>query len=292
MVEKYTGARALLYARVSTDDKDQDPETQIRQMRAWCEEHDVEIVDEFCEMQSAGNTKRTQWRALMGTIFEGNERITMVVARDETRISRDMDDMNTIIKRLGEKGVMIRYVNSISTPETGLGKVINTFQTWTGQEERAKLKANTKSGMYTRKLNGIYCSRPVRFAFAEDVDQMPKGRIALKPEDVKDGRVTKIYSEDVIYNFARSGKSMSWVAKNILGMSTSAFIAELKPREAQPEIRMNKDGEPVPYYRNKGLKDRYTPYMELYNHAIAVRKGDCSERAVNTPEICSERGEE
>ena len=70
------------------------------------------------------------------------------------------------------------------------------------------------------------------------------------------------------------------------------LIAELKPRETQPEIRMNKDGEPVPYYRYKGLKDRYTPYMELYNHAIAVRKGDCSERAVNTPEICSERGEE
>ncbi len=292
MPEQYTGARALLYARVSTDDKDQDPETQIRQMRAWCEEHDVFIVDEFREMESAGNTKRTQWRALMGTIFEGEEDITMVVARDETRISRDMDDMNTIVKRLGEKGVMVRYVNSMSTPETGVGQVINTLKTWTGQEERAKLKANTKSGMYTRKLNGIYCSRPVRFAFAEDVEHFPKGRIALNPEDVKNGQVTKIYSEDVIYNFARSGKSMSWVAKNILGMSPSAFIAELKKREDNPEIRKNKDGEPVPFYRNKGLKDRYTPYMELYNRAIAVRKGDCSERVAKTPEICSERGEE
>lgn len=291
MVEKYTGARALLYARVSTDDKDQDPETQVRQMRAWCEEHDVTIVDVFIEKMSAGNTKRTQWRALMGTIFEGDEGITMVVARDESRISRDVDDMNTIVKRLGDRGVMIRYVNSSSTPETGIGQVFNNIKTWAGQEERVKLKANTKSGMYTRKLDGKYCSRPVRFAFAEDVDKFPKGRVVLDPAKTKDGRTTKIYSEDMIYNFARAGKSLSFVAENILGMSTSAFIAELKKREDEPTIRYNKDGEPVEYFRYKGTKDRYTEYMRLYNDAISVRKGVCSERGQKTPENRSERGE-
>ena len=57
MVEKYTGARALLYARVSTDDKDQDPETQVRMMEQWCREREVTIVEIFREKQSAGDTK-------------------------------------------------------------------------------------------------------------------------------------------------------------------------------------------------------------------------------------------
>jgi Resolvase, N terminal domain len=29
--------RVAIYARVSTDDKGQDPENQLRQLRAWCE---------------------------------------------------------------------------------------------------------------------------------------------------------------------------------------------------------------------------------------------------------------
>jgi len=95
----------------------------------------------------------------------------------------------------------------------------------------------------------------------------------------------------MIFNFARAGKSLSFVAENILGMSTSAFIAELKKREDEPTIRYNKDGEPVEYYRYKGTKDRYSEYMRLYNDAISVRKGVCSERGQKTPENRSERGE-
>ena len=290
MTEMYTGARALLYARVSTDDKDQDPETQVRQMTEWCRDHDVEIVEVFTEKQSAGDTKRPMWRALMGTIYEGESRITMVVARDESRISRDVEDMNTIVKRLGDLGVIIRYTSSYSTPETGIGNIISHISTWQGEEERRKMKANTRSGMMTRRLNNQHCGRPLKFAFAEDIDDFPDGRIVTDPNALPSHMTTRIYTEEVIYSFARAGKSVSWVARNVLGMSASAFIAELKQREDRPSIRYNKDGEPVEYYRYKGRKDRYSVYMRLYNEAVTVRKGVCSERVGNPPENRSERG--
>lgn len=293
MVEKYTGARALLYARVSTDDKDQDPETQVRMMEAWCREREVTVVEIFREHQSGGDTKRPQWRALMGTIFEGSEGITMVVARDESRISRDVEDMNTITKRLGERGVILRYVASASTPETGIGNIISHISTWQGEEERRKLKANTKSGMITRQLAGQHCGRPAKFAFAEDLDDTADGRIVTDPNATASHMTTKIYTEDVIYSFARAGKSVGWVAENVLGMSRSAFIAELKKREDYPSIRFNKDGEPVEYYRYKGKKDRYTVYTQLYEQALlsrGCRKGVVSERVGKSPEKVSERG--
>ena len=291
MVEKYTGARALLYARVSTDDKDQDPETQVRMMEQWCREREVTIVEIFREKQSAGDTKRPQWRALMGTIFEGDEGITMVVARDESRISRDVEDMNLITKRRGERGVLLRYVSSASTPETGIGNIISHISTWQGEEERRKLKANTKSGMKTRQMAGQHCGRPAKFAFAEDLEDSADGRIVIDPNAHPSHVTTKIYTEETIYSFARAGKSISWVARKVLGISPSAFIAELKQREENPSIRYNKDGEPVEYYRFKGTKDRFSVYTALYEEAIGVRKGDCSERVGNPDGNRSERGE-
>lgn len=291
MVEKYTGARALLYARVSTDDKDQDPETQVRMMEQWCREREVTIVEIFREKQSAGDTKRPQWRALMGTIFEGDEGITMVVARDESRISRDVEDMNLITKRLGERGVLLRYVSSASTPETGIGNIISHISTWQGEEERRKLKANTRSGMKTRQIAGQHCGRPAKFAFAEDLDGSADGRVVTDPNANPSHITTKIYTEETIYSFARAGKSVGWVAERVLGMSRSAFVAELKKKEDKPSIRYNKDGEPVEYYRFKGSKDRYSVYIALYEQAIGCRKGEVSERAVIPAEKVSERGD-
>jgi DNA invertase Pin-like site-specific DNA recombinase len=36
--------KAAVYARVSTDDKGQDPETQLLQLREYCRNNDLEIL--------------------------------------------------------------------------------------------------------------------------------------------------------------------------------------------------------------------------------------------------------
>jgi DNA invertase Pin-like site-specific DNA recombinase len=41
--------RVAIYARVSTDDKGQDPENQPRQLRAWCANAGNEIVREYVD---------------------------------------------------------------------------------------------------------------------------------------------------------------------------------------------------------------------------------------------------
>jgi DNA invertase Pin-like site-specific DNA recombinase len=44
--------RIAIYARVSTDDKGQDPENQLRQLRAWCANAGHEIVHEYIDHES------------------------------------------------------------------------------------------------------------------------------------------------------------------------------------------------------------------------------------------------
>jgi DNA invertase Pin-like site-specific DNA recombinase len=44
--------RVAIYARVSTDDKGQDPENQLRELRAWCANAGHTVVHEYVDHES------------------------------------------------------------------------------------------------------------------------------------------------------------------------------------------------------------------------------------------------
>src|SRR5262244_2515135 len=58
--------RIAVYARVSTDDKGQDPENQLRQLRQWCASAGHELVHEYGDHESGrkGTKDRRQFAAL------------------------------------------------------------------------------------------------------------------------------------------------------------------------------------------------------------------------------------
>ena len=135
MTGAYEGMSAVLYARVSTDDKDQTTETQIRNMRAWCAEQGVEIVGEYEEEKSAKDLDRPKFDACIGRIARGG--VNILLAWNESRLSRDMDDMSTITKIVRSYGTVIRYVANSVEPENSTGKLLNSINTWQAQEERS-----------------------------------------------------------------------------------------------------------------------------------------------------------
>jgi hypothetical protein len=54
--------RVAIYARVSTEDKGQDPENQLRDLRAWCADSGHDLVGEYVDRVS-GRAVRDQGRA-------------------------------------------------------------------------------------------------------------------------------------------------------------------------------------------------------------------------------------
>jgi hypothetical protein len=56
--------RVAIYARVSTDDKGQDPENQLRQLREWCATCDHTIVNEYVDYESGRKADREQFNLL------------------------------------------------------------------------------------------------------------------------------------------------------------------------------------------------------------------------------------
>ena len=68
--------------------------------------------------------------------------------------------------------------------------------------------------------------------------------------------------EKTLYDYARSGYTLNYVAEKILHIPPTCLVWEL--RERQPDN---------PKCRYKGLKDRYTPYMQIL-HSVLLAESD------------------
>jgi predicted site-specific integrase-resolvase len=60
--------RIAIYARVSTDDKGQDPENQLRQLRQWCADAGHTITHEYIDHESGRKSARE--RKQFAALFE------------------------------------------------------------------------------------------------------------------------------------------------------------------------------------------------------------------------------
>lgn len=216
----YAGMTAVLYARVSTDDKGQTTETQVREMKNWCESNDVIILGVYEEEKSAKDMDRKGLDSAIGRIVRGG--VNILLAWSESRLSRDTGDMAMINKIVQSSGAIIRYVSSDSSrPEESCGKLINFINTWQAEEERAKLRLNTKKGMETAKINGIHCGRPLSFCFVHRVKENEK-RIQREGD-----HKTVILSIDTLMEYADQGLSISKTAQ-FIGVSHETLRKELK----------------------------------------------------------------
>src|ERR1700738_4375286 len=66
------GAGVAIYARVWEDDKRQDPENQLLQLRAWCERMGYRVVREYVEHENGG--KGIEYRKQLAAMFAGAAR--------------------------------------------------------------------------------------------------------------------------------------------------------------------------------------------------------------------------
>src|SRR6516164_11337283 len=56
--------RVAIYARVSTEDRGQDPENQLAQLRAWCASAGHTILREYVDQESGRSAKRKAFAQL------------------------------------------------------------------------------------------------------------------------------------------------------------------------------------------------------------------------------------
>jgi DNA invertase Pin-like site-specific DNA recombinase len=149
--------RVAIYARVSTIDKRQDPETQLMALREYAERRGFQRVGEYIDYASGTWEDRPQYRALLDTVRKRHVDIVLVWRYD--RFARSTQALVQALKAFHSLGVdFISYQENIDTT-TPQGEMIFTVMASLAQFESALISERVKAGMARAKAQGKRISR-------------------------------------------------------------------------------------------------------------------------------------
>lgn len=163
MAIPYPTKRIAIYARVSTDDKGQDLENQLRELRTWCERMGHPVVREYVEHESGG--KSTDYRKQLAQVFTDASRrefdLLLVSALD--RFSCEgMAPTVVYLRRLSSYGVGFQSYTEeyLSTDNELVRNILLATLASLAKLEREKISQRTKAGLDRARANGKRLGRP------------------------------------------------------------------------------------------------------------------------------------
>ena len=150
--------RAAIYARVSTFEKGQDPETQLMQLREYVQRRGFELVGEFVDHSTGTNEKRERYQAMFD--LARKRKIDVVLVWRYDRFARSTQALVNALKEFQSLGVdFISYQENIDTT-TPQGELIFSIMASLAQFESALISERVKAGMARAKAQGKRVSRP------------------------------------------------------------------------------------------------------------------------------------
>jgi DNA invertase Pin-like site-specific DNA recombinase len=150
--------RVALYARVSTLDKGQDPETQLIQLREFAQRRNFEIIGEFIDYASGTSEERKQYKLMMDAAKKRKLDVVLVWRYD--RFARSTQALVNALKEFKTLGIdFISYQENIDTT-TPTGELIFHVMASLAQFESALISERVKAGMQRAKAQGKNISRP------------------------------------------------------------------------------------------------------------------------------------
>jgi DNA invertase Pin-like site-specific DNA recombinase len=155
--------RVAIYARVSTDDKGQDPENQLRELRAWCANAGHTIVQEYIDRESGrkGVHTRKQFAALFEDAHRRKFDCVLFWALD--RFSREgMVPTIMYLHRLASYGVSFHsYTEAhLATDNEMVRNILLSVMSSLAKVEAQKIGERTRAGMARAKAQGKHIGRP------------------------------------------------------------------------------------------------------------------------------------
>src|SRR5216683_4826763 len=149
--------RVAIYARVSTVDKGQDPETQLVGLREYATRRGFELVGEYVDYASGRRDDRPHYRRLMEAARKRHLDIVLVWRYD--RFARSTQALVQALQEFQRLRVdFISYQENIDTT-TPQGEMIFTVMASLAQFESALISARVKAGMARARAQGKRISR-------------------------------------------------------------------------------------------------------------------------------------
>jgi len=150
--------RVAIYARVSTLEKGQDPETQLLQLREFAQRRGFEVKGEYVGYASGKTEQREQYKVMFDLVRKRQIEVVLVWRYD--RFARSTQALVNALNEFRSLGVdFISYQENIDTT-TPQGELIFSIMASLAQFESALISERVKAGMARAKAQGKRISRP------------------------------------------------------------------------------------------------------------------------------------
>jgi putative DNA-invertase from lambdoid prophage Rac len=151
---------AAIYARVSTSDKEQDPETQLDPLREFVQAQEWKTYREYVDHAPATDlTHRTSWRDLLDDASK--RKFDLVIVWRMDRAFRSVLDASTTLERFRTWGVGLRSFSEPWLDTTSpFGEALYYITVAYAQLERGILKERVQAGMDRARKQGKRIGRP------------------------------------------------------------------------------------------------------------------------------------
>lgn len=153
--------RVAIYARVSTQDKGQDTENQLLQLREYCARGNWTITHEYIDHATGKTGDRESLKRLFADASKRQFDVVLVWALD--RFTREgVLETFEYIRDLTKYGVQFESYSEAHFRTTGpAGELMLAIAAWIAKQERLRISERTKAGLARAKRQGRCGGRPI-----------------------------------------------------------------------------------------------------------------------------------
>ena len=151
--------KAAIYARVSTLDKGQDTEVQLRDLRSYAQARGWVIADEYVDKgQSGAKVRRPELDRMMKDVRK--RKVDLILCWRLDRLGRSLKHLILTLDELQSVGVGFVSYNENLDLTTSTGRLMFQLLGAFAEFERNLVKERVKAGLANAKAKGAKLGRP------------------------------------------------------------------------------------------------------------------------------------
>lgn len=151
--------KVALYARVSTDDKEQNPETQLLALRNFCQDAGWEVYREYVDYARAKDYKhREAWQQLQKDARQHKFKVVLVFRLD--RAFRSVRECVNLVEDWFDRGIRFKSIaEDVIDTTTAQGRFILQVMAAIAELESSIIGDRVAAGMARAKAEGKHIGR-------------------------------------------------------------------------------------------------------------------------------------
>jgi len=151
--------KVALYARISTSDRDQNPDTQLLPLRDYCQAQGWEVHREYVDQVSANDVAhRLAWRDLLDDAAKRRFSVVLVFKLD--RAFRSVKHMHDTLAAWEIASVSFKSLREQFDTSTPYGRLLLNLLAALAEFELELIRERVKAGMERARRQGRRIGRP------------------------------------------------------------------------------------------------------------------------------------